>query len=210
MGSLYQIGFPNGKSYIGVTAESADMRFAEHVYNSTKSRERAIERALRKYGAGNVKLNTLLIASDWQYLLEMERRAITAFQTFGRGGYNMTNGGEGALGYKHTPESLLKMGAIHKGKAHHNMPHSAETRAMMSANRRGKKKNLSQEQRERRSAIMIGNKIMLGRKLSEKTKHKMSESHTGKVFSAAHLANISIAAFAREAKHRERRKSSEC
>jgi group I intron endonuclease len=185
MGCLYQIEFPNGKSYIGITArKTAEERFSEHVYNSTKTRERAVERAIKKYGAAFITLRTLAIGS-FKYLAELERKAINIYGTFGRGGYNMTAGGEGALGYKHTPESLLKMGAIHKGKAHHNQPHSEQAKAKMSMSQRGKKKNISPERRKQLCEQMRGNVLSLGRKHSAKEREIHSVASRGKSHGAA-------------------------
>lgn len=203
MGCLYRIDFPSGKSYIGITAGTAEARFAEHAYNTRTSRQdRAVNRALLKYGTDSVSLKTLAIA-EWDYLLELERKAIAAFGTFGRGGYNMTAGGEGAMGYKHTPESLLKMGAIHKGKAHHNMPHSAETKALMSRNRKGRK--LTPEHCAKIGAASKGNKYCLGRTLSEEHKRLISTANTGKKWTEESRARMSIAATKREAERRARR-----
>lgn len=178
MAELYQISFPNGKSYIGVTSATATARFAEHVYNSTRTdRGRAIERAIRKYGAKAAIVKTLVIGA-WEYLLGLEMAAILAFGTFGRGGYNMTAGGEGATGYKHTPESLIKMGAVHKGKAHHTQPHTPDAKAKMRAAALGR--FMSPETRTKIGMASRGNKYCLGVKHSECTKKAMAVAMRGR------------------------------
>lgn len=201
MGCLYRIEFPGGKSYIGITADSAERRFAEHRYNSETNRaDRAVNRALRKYGPDSVTLETLVIA-EWDYLVALEPKVIAAYGTFGRGGYNMTAGGEGALGYKHTPEALLKMGATHKGNTYRKgKTFSAESRAKMSAVRKGRR--LSSETKALIGAASRGNKHCLGRKLSEDHKRRISEANTGKKWSAESRARMSIAATKREAARR--------
>jgi group I intron endonuclease len=178
MGCLYRISFPSGKSYIGITMHTALGRFAEHCYEATRDNDRALKRALRKYGKDSATLETLAISNDWGYLTDIERRAIKVFGTFGHGGYNMTVGGDGSLGYKHTPESLAKMGVTHKGKAHHNMPHSEEAKAKMSAARMGIK--LSEETKRKIGEASKGNKHCLGVKHSEETKKKRLMAIRGK------------------------------
>lgn len=175
MGALYQISFPNGKSYIGVTQKPPERRWAEHRYNSEKNREdRALNRALRKYGAVAATFRVLVVADDFNYLLNLERRAIAAYATFGRGGYNMTVGGEGSLGYRHTPESLAIMSATHKGRPYHGVPYTAEARAKMSAAQRGRKRSASF--RAKVSAFMKGNQYALGTVQTQETIEKRKAS----------------------------------
>lgn len=202
MGALYQITFPGGKSYIGITAGTAGVRFAEHAYNATRSRERAVERAIRKYGPARASLRTLAIG-DWGYLVELEKAAIRAFGTFGRGGYNMTAGGEGALGYRHTAEALVKMGAIHKGRAHHTQPHTDAAKAKMSRAAQGRKPSPST--RAKISAALVGNQRNKGKSASPETRERMAAAQRGKVRTQEQRANISRAAIAREALRRQRR-----
>ena len=178
MAELYQISFPNGKSYIGVTSETATARFAEHAYNSKRrDRGRAIERAIRKYGVNAATVKTLVIGA-WEYLIGLEKAVILAFGTFGRGGYNMTAGGEGALGYKHTSASLIKMGLVHKGKAHHTSNHTHEAKLKMSLAHNGKK--LSAEHRENIRRALIGNKYCVGVKHNEAVKRNASLMKRGR------------------------------
>lgn len=177
MGALYQISFPNGKSYIGITSKRPERRWAEHRYKTDTNREdRILNRALRKYGADKASFDVLVVADDWQYLTDLERRAIAVFGTFGSGGYNMTAGGEGALGYRHTPESLAIMSATHIGKAHHSVPHSPEARAKMSAARMGKKIAISPEAKERLRRRMSGNTYAAGLVHSAETVARRSVS----------------------------------
>lgn len=164
MGCLYRITMPSGKSYIGITSYTAEDRFAEHAYNAKRGLQRGINRAIRKYGAESAKLETLVICDKWDYLVDLERRAIAAFGTKGAGGYNMTDGGEGPQGYKHTPESLRKMGDTHRGNSYRvGMKHTDEAKAKMSAARLGKPRLLSDKVRSQLVQSMTGNKHSLGR-----------------------------------------------
>ncbi len=195
MGALYQISFPNGKSYIGITKKTAIERFNTHRYQAKGRRPHAIYNALREHGRENATLTTLAIA-DYDYLQMIEPKAIAAFGTKAPNGYNMTDGGEGTA--NPTAETRAKIGAAHKGKAFHTMPHSAETRAMMSINRKGKKKNLSPEQREKKAALMRGNTFGVGRKQGVIEKERRAISQMG-VFKGATSGYVGVS-FHKESK----------
>ena len=203
MGALYQLHFPSGKSYIGITAGTPENRFYEHCYNSETGRaDRAVNRAIRKYGATAVTLKTLVIA-EWDYLVELERAAIAMYGTFGCG-YNMTAGGEGAIGYRHTPESLALMGAAHKGNKYRlGAVLSEESRAKMSASAKGRKHTA--ESKAKIGAASRGNKHCLGIKQSPELIAKRAAAIRGKKRTPESIARIKIAASAREAKRRQER-----
>lgn len=95
MGCLYCLTFPSGKKYIGITSKTADVRFHRHVEHATIcKRTNAVHRAIIKYGAENVKVDTLVIADDFKYLRFIEKRAIQSYGTLSPNGYNLTGGGE--------------------------------------------------------------------------------------------------------------------
>ena len=98
MGCLYQIEFPNGKSYIGITKYDAEKRFAGHCEGAAKGRNLILHNAIRKHGKENCKIRTLVIANDAEYLKDLEIKAIATFNTRHPNGYNSTRGGDGMLG----------------------------------------------------------------------------------------------------------------
>ena len=59
-------------------------------------RRNAIHAAIKKYGAGTFRIETLLISNDIGYLRFMEKRAIPIYGTMFPNGYNLTLGGEGS------------------------------------------------------------------------------------------------------------------
>lgn len=128
MGCLYRLEFPSGKSYIGVTLKTAALRLKQHVTDARRG-DRLIGQAIRKYGAENCRVVTLVISDDFAYLKEMEKRAIAAFGTFRPGGYNSTMGGDGVIDpsgqseikrraklreTKKRPEVIARLSAVHK------------------------------------------------------------------------------------------------
>lgn len=68
-----------------------------------------IHRAMRKYGWENFLVKTLAIANDWEYLCDLEKKAIVAFKTTAPEGYNSTEGGDGVIGFEVTDELREKL-----------------------------------------------------------------------------------------------------
>lgn len=103
----------NGKVYIGFdsnwpnrqkTHKSSSFNKNTIDYNSI------LHNAIRKYGWNNFEWKIICQHHDGEFLLRiMEPYFIDAYQAFGSAGYNMTKGGEGVLGYKHSKETLEKM-----------------------------------------------------------------------------------------------------
>lgn len=115
MGVLYQLTFPSGKSYIGITTEKLTTRISRHLHAAKTGAHLALSRAIRKYG-DIFDRKILVIADDWKYLCELEKKAIEAYNTFKPNGYNLTKGGEGGFGLIHTDESKTKMSIVQSGK----------------------------------------------------------------------------------------------
>lgn len=162
MGALYQISLPNGKAYIGMTVCPPEKRFAEHRYQTKNGCELAVNRAMRKHGDPQFKV--LVIAEDRQYLEDLERRAIVVFGTRSPGGYNLTDGGDGApVGNQYNV-----------GKKR-----TAESRAKMSASALGKK--LTDITKAKMSAVLMGNKRSLGHRMTEEEKQRHSVACRGKM-----------------------------
>lgn len=96
----------NGKIYIGKTIRELDTR--KRCYESkarNNSNNMSIVRALRKYGNENFIWDTIEQCYDREELSEMEFHYIRQYKAFGGNGYNVTLGGEGSEGYKHTKEA---------------------------------------------------------------------------------------------------------
>ena len=79
-----------------------------------EGRDHALQQAIKKYGADNFKVETLVIADNWQYLCDLECKAIAAFNTRSPYGYNLTRGGEGVVGRPITDETRVRMSAAQK------------------------------------------------------------------------------------------------
>ena len=95
-----------------------------HQMKVREGRSQALQLAIRKYGAENFAVETLVIADDWEYLCDLERKAIQAYGTMAPGGYNLTVGGEGVVGRIHTEHAAANMSAGQKRR--HARPEERE------------------------------------------------------------------------------------
>lgn len=100
----------SGKSYVGQTTHTAEERWKIHVASAGTTF--VLGKAILKYGAGAFTLRTLDTASDQRELNEKEIHWIKTLGTLSPAGYNLTEGGYGG---KHSPETRAKMSAARKG-----------------------------------------------------------------------------------------------
>lgn len=101
MGVLYQLLFPNGKSYIGITYKDAATRFEEHCNFAKRGITKCNRKgpilwpAIRKYGKDEIICNVLHHSDNWEELCKLEQEAIISYNSLAPNGYNLTSGGEG-------------------------------------------------------------------------------------------------------------------
>lgn len=114
---VYQVqNVSNDKSYVGKTKRTLEQRWREHVHNAiTGRKEMTLYAAIRKYGPAGFRLNILAECDDEDVLNQLEKNWIRDLGTFGMG-YNMTLGGEGPKGYRHTAETKRRMSEFRKGR----------------------------------------------------------------------------------------------
>lgn len=174
----------NGKQYVGQTINIED-RYKQHrkdSKNKDKKPNSIFYRAIRKYGFDNFDFKVIETDIDISEIHEREKFWIKELNTMKPNGYNLTEGGEGTFGYRHTEESKKKMSEMKKGVP--AKPKSEETRRKLSEANRGKK--LSEE-----TKIKIGN-ANRGRKLTDEHKKRISETQKGRVHSEEHNKNVSL------------------
>ncbi len=207
----------NNKAYIGITSMTPQSRWGNDGVNYLKKDNRVFAKAIKKYGWD--KFEHIIwadgLSEDDAKLWEV--RLIALFQTnvckWGKKamGYNMTDGGEGTVGYTHTQEFKNKMSIVHTGKHVDD-----KTRKKISQSTIGKKKTeetkykisnakkgiapseqciealrrattgkpLSEERRHKIS------KALKGKKVSDETREKISKSRLGIVFSDEHKEKL--------------------
>lgn len=138
MGCLYLATFPHGKSYVGITTQEPRQRFIDHLAAAGRLKRlkprggSLLHHAINKY-PDQVMFKVLVIADDWDFLCELERKAIVAFGTRKPHGYNLTEGGEGTPGFRMPPESRER-----QRKALTGSKWTPEARARFSAQCKGR------------------------------------------------------------------------
>lgn len=101
----------NGKRYVGITCRSYFDRFKEHVHEALNGSTSMLHAAMRKYGPD--RFDVILLESNIpdSEIEAREQHYIKLYNTFytSRIGYNMTEGGGGMCGYKHTEDAKAKI-----------------------------------------------------------------------------------------------------
>lgn len=118
-GKIYKItNKVNGLIYIGCTISSLDKRFKEHLYRCfTSNYKSKLYNSMKKNGQENFTIE-LIEECDLSIIYEREKTYIEHYNSFNEG-LNLTIGGEGCLGYVHSPEIRVKISeAIKNGKSH--------------------------------------------------------------------------------------------
>ena len=115
----------NGKAYVGKTGRGFSVRVAEHIYDSRNKSNTAFNRAIRKYGQDAFEF-TVIEECPLDIIDERERHWIKHRKSRAPLGYNLTDGGDGTLGNKRTPEQIEKIRMANLGK-----PKSEEHRAKL-------------------------------------------------------------------------------
>lgn len=193
----------NGKKYIGQTSCTPEKRWQEHVYNSQGNPARRaypLYHAIRKYGKDAFTVSALYTATSQEELNQKEIEFIIQYQTLNKDfGYNRHEGGN--CPPASTPESRVKAANSNRGQKR-----TEETKQKMSesALKRGcpwaknfkpteeHKEKISKANKDRCAKLggfRLGmksspehiEKIRIantGKKHSEETKRKISESKT--------------------------------
>jgi group I intron endonuclease len=126
-GKIYKIiNGINNKVYIGCTVTSLEKRYREHLYRCFKTDYKSkLYNSIKKYGEENFTIE-LIEDCDIEKIYEIEKKYIAQYDSF-KNGLNSTFGGEGCLGYVHSPEirkkisKATKEGNSHKGKTYETL-----------------------------------------------------------------------------------------
>lgn len=153
-----------------------------------------IKLAYNKYGIENFTKQILQFAETEDELNDLEMFYIKDLDARTKG-YNLTDGGEGAIGYKMSDEAKQKISNFQKQQYcpwKHN-PRSEEHKQKISESLKGEKnpffgKHHSEETKQKLRGRKFSEEhkqklreSRLGKKISDETKQKMSESHKGKL-----------------------------
>ena len=160
IGVIYMYTSPSGKKYVGQTVREKQRKY-DHKMKTSKVKT-VFGAAIRKYGFENLEYKVLIkfkltnnLEKLKRVLDKLEERYIKMYKTNERSfGYNLTKGGDGTIGYKHTEEECARrkqvalekmedpewkeqiLDNLSKGYGH---PISEETKQKMSAVKKNKK-----------------------------------------------------------------------
>ena len=118
-GKIYKItNTETNKVYVGCTINTLKHRFEEHCYRCLKTDiNTKLCNSFRKYGIEKFTIE-LIEECSLNLIYKREVELIKEHNSFELG-LNSTLGGEGCLGYKHSPEIRLKISnAVKDGKSH--------------------------------------------------------------------------------------------
>lgn len=173
----------NNKKYVGFSND-VEARQRQHIRDANNGSKCILHKAMRKYGNENFSLEIIYESLDRTHILEMETYFIKKYESYWQTGkgYNMTFGGEGASGYKHTPEELENLSKRFSGSGNpmFGKPCSDERKRNISNSLTGlmvgEKNPFYGKHHTENMRKYLGEKSR-GRKASDSTRKKMSESH---------------------------------
>jgi group I intron endonuclease len=172
----------NGKVYIGKTIKSLNRRKTEHYSAVKQGSQYVFHKALRKYNENIFDWSIIATAKSEKELLEIEKFFISQYKKE-KVLYNMTDGGDGISGYKHTNEAKNKM-------SRKDSTHSKETKKIMSEKHKGKKYSLGYKHTE--ESRIKNSESHKGHKVTDETKLKLSKANSGENNPHAILNNSKV------------------
>lgn len=190
---LYRKSSPEEIRYVGITKhDDVNKRFEAHLYKSKIGVNRPVNDWINKYYP-DVECKKVS-SSSWEGVCAEEKILIARLKAEGHRLLNMTEGGEGTLGFKDSESTKIK-----KSRALTGRKVSQETREKISKSNTGKKR--SAEARKKMSEKKKGKKLTKdhiakislsgkGRVVSSSTRKKISKALKGKKFTARHYANV--------------------
>ena len=148
----------NNKCYIGQTIQSLSVRKNRHINDSLyRNTNIYFHNAIKKHGSDNFDWEIIEFCDSKKELNEMEFHYIMQYDSLNNG-YNLTLGGEGSFGYKHTFKNRKVMSAA----------------SFKSNNHCNRGKHLSEKWKQK---IGLSNK---GKIITKECRDKISKSKTGK------------------------------
>lgn len=160
----------NGNTYIGKTVNTLNYRKSGHINAALKRNNNTyFHKAIRKYGKENFEWSVIQTCITENHLNLAEQAYIELYKIKGIKLYNMTEGGEGTVGFKPSKETRKNMSKRTSG----------ENNPMY-----GKKGHL---------APSFGKPgTMLGKNQSDESKEKIRQALIGRVFSEKHRKKLSL------------------
>jgi len=162
----------NDKIYIGKTTQKFNKRIIQHKSDIKNNKKNMyFHRVLLKHGYKNFRWEIIFNCLNEKELNQMEKYFIACYGATDYL-YNMTEGGEGTSGYRHTKEAIKKIALSSKRKYPKEFCDKISKR--MQGNKRGLGTKRTPESCKKISIALTG------KKPSEETRLKMSEKAKGR------------------------------
>lgn len=114
--TVYEHISPSGKVYVGITCQKPEKRWkGGSGYVRTDNHQPLFANAILKYGWDNIEHNIVATGLTKEEADTIEQTLITKYKRIGKS-YNITDGGDGGLGTKHTEATKKHLSEIRKGK----------------------------------------------------------------------------------------------
>jgi len=169
----------NGKEYIGLTKRPLRSRWNQHIQESLREGSweynTPLGNAIKKYGKDSFDIFVLKECESIEEMKKTEMQFISERKSLSKyGGYNLSEGGDGRLGYKLSDETKQKLRLINLGKkmnleSRQKMSEAAKIRSV------GKLSPMQGKKHSKDAKIKIS-EAGKGRIHSEETRKKRSES----------------------------------
>lgn len=182
----------NKKMYVGQTCQGLHERAGNNGYRYMKNNN-YFGNAIKKYGFENFEVEVFADKLTKDEANSMEKLLIKKLNTMYPNGYNLTAGGDGTCGYKHTEEAKTKMSECAKNRSeesrlknsisHRKENLSDDTLKRMSNARKSVWKNMSDEEKAKYS------NDRKKENLSKDTLNKMRQSALNRINSDGYIPN---------------------
>lgn len=142
-----------GRRYVGRALRPA-ARWAAHKWAARAGRGYLLHASIRKHGIESFAHEVIESGLTNEQSAKSEREWIAKLNTIAPNGYNLTDGGDGTVGYRHTDETRAKLAALATGR-----PASMEARRRCGDLFRGKPKSPEQRAKMRASRALVPSSV---------------------------------------------------
>lgn len=171
--TVYRHISPSGKVYIGITTKPIARRWNNGLgYKPCK----LFWRAILKYGWGNIQHEVLFIGLSEDRAKQLEINLIRHHKSLNIS-YNITDGGDGMLGYHHSQETLQKIRDSHLNRVYKRGWKWTEKQK---ANKPKRDMSGPNNPNYGNHKLAGENHPLWGKHLTEETRRKISEASTGR------------------------------
>ena len=169
--------------YVGQTIRTLEIRKAGHQSHGKHAfGAMPIVKAIKKYGKDNFTWFILRNCVSREELDVWEKIYIKLLKTQ-ECGYNIREGGSNTIVAEETKRKISETKKRNPAKPFLGKKHSEETKKKISETKKSRWKPISDELRKQHSKRMMGNKIMVGRKMLPQVRTALLNANTNKVVS---------------------------